>query len=981
MSYMELFERVSPSQGLLCIVGIAHNTPAPVKMRYFNKTNAASIKAFINTIDNSGYDVYFACASFKDKEGRRNVKNIQFLRSFFIDIDCGEDKGYTTQDEAVQALRDFCKTTELPKPTVVDSGFGLHVYWSLTEDIEYNTWKPIADAFKQKALDCGLKLDPSVTADGARLLRVPGTKNKKRNKDPRLVKLLSKSNSITLQDFIQKIGYRQINLYADRGMDEVSRRLQESDVIFKFKTIYDKSIKLIPIEERVPTTVANPDGTVITGTSKQKVMRSAGCAQIAYCVAHSATLEEPMWHGALSVAMACIDKIEAVNMVSRGYPGTIPEDWYAKAEKVIPGITCAKWREKDHPELCATCIHRGSINNPLALGVAFEKALPEDNIIEDMHQGLGEVVTIEAPAEYPFPWVRPKHGGVVRKGASSATSDDDGDTDEILVCANDLWVKQRIRDGEQDYAVIVSRLPKDGIVEFTVPNKELVTAKSLAEVLSKKGVMDVTNNKKMKWIVQYISDWVVLLQKKAAADVARGQFGWCEKDTRFIMGNREIDAQGEVHYNAVAPGMENLMDIYTSKGTLEAWKRVANTYARPGNEARAFSLFASFGAPLYKFIGEGSMLIHLTNTSSGVGKSTAQKLATSAWGHPVKGLLLHSDTPKFKLRRSGMLNNIPVCIDEITNIDPKELSTFAFDLASGRDRNRLLSNIEERVNNATWATIFQTSGNNSLYDALKQHNASVEGEMYRILEIPIDIDTTLTKQQADELFTNSLLNNYGLAGELYMRYVVPNKDNVLDLLRETQKEFDNAAEMISPERFYSACMACVFTGAKIANSLGLIDIPIEPVWNWAQRLLYYTRNTIKRASVLNGTSPYTQIINKFWNVHHQHIIKVNAGVTQVDANLLNGETLKPIIGEIMGRDDVRAKRLYIARTALDNYLQRTSRISMLACLKGMEKEGIRLPDQHINLGSQTGRYGTGSVDCYVFDTVKLSLDSANPSTV
>ena len=41
----------------------------------------------------------------------------------------------------------------LPKPMIVYSGNGLHVYWVLTEELEPQDWKPLANAMKQAALD------------------------------------------------------------------------------------------------------------------------------------------------------------------------------------------------------------------------------------------------------------------------------------------------------------------------------------------------------------------------------------------------------------------------------------------------------------------------------------------------------------------------------------------------------------------------------------------------------------------------------------------------------------------------------------------------------------------------------------------------------------------------------------------------------------------------------------------------------------
>ena len=88
------------------------------------------LKAEATKLDDKGYDVYFALATFKE-EGSRKATNAQYMRSFFLDIDCGISKDYATKSEALSALQRFCVKLELPSPIVVDSGRGIHVYWPL----------------------------------------------------------------------------------------------------------------------------------------------------------------------------------------------------------------------------------------------------------------------------------------------------------------------------------------------------------------------------------------------------------------------------------------------------------------------------------------------------------------------------------------------------------------------------------------------------------------------------------------------------------------------------------------------------------------------------------------------------------------------------------------------------------------------------------------------------------------------------------
>ena len=131
-----------------------------------------------SNLDQEGYDVYFALATFNEA-GSRKVDNIKELNSFFLDLDCGLSKDYRTQGQAIQALQSFCNKFKLPRPTMLNSGRGVHVYWVLTEPVGLQNWLPVAERLKRLCAQNNLLADPAVTADAARVLRIPNTHNYK----------------------------------------------------------------------------------------------------------------------------------------------------------------------------------------------------------------------------------------------------------------------------------------------------------------------------------------------------------------------------------------------------------------------------------------------------------------------------------------------------------------------------------------------------------------------------------------------------------------------------------------------------------------------------------------------------------------------------------------------------------------------------------------------------------------------------------
>jgi hypothetical protein len=143
--------------------------------------------------------VYFAVATYakprvfnktKNCWQYRTRNNLHRVKSLFLDIDIkGDDKHHTTYEDATRALKALCRIG-LPKPLIVSTGGGLHCYWTLTEEVDAEAWRPVAEQFKTIAVSLGVRADHSVTADCARILRLPGTWNVKYD-PPRPVETLT----------------------------------------------------------------------------------------------------------------------------------------------------------------------------------------------------------------------------------------------------------------------------------------------------------------------------------------------------------------------------------------------------------------------------------------------------------------------------------------------------------------------------------------------------------------------------------------------------------------------------------------------------------------------------------------------------------------------------------------------------------------------------------------------------------------------
>lgn len=180
--------------------GYFSNNPVPSPERAI----AAAIRE-----SNAGHDTYFAPASFKTSDSRTAANAVEVC-CLWVDIDVGKGKaerglGYSSLDEAIAAVTEFCNTVGIPQPTlIVGTGTGVHDYWVFDRPIGRELWHNLARKFKELAHHFNFLADPSRTADIASVLRIPGTKNYKYH--PALpVEIMSSSEQLISVDDIAEI--------------------------------------------------------------------------------------------------------------------------------------------------------------------------------------------------------------------------------------------------------------------------------------------------------------------------------------------------------------------------------------------------------------------------------------------------------------------------------------------------------------------------------------------------------------------------------------------------------------------------------------------------------------------------------------------------------------------------------------------------------------------------------------------------------
>jgi len=418
MQTKDFLERVLCSEGWYCLLALKPKQDKRVQQFY------GSINELIDAareFDDSGYDTYFALATFKDS-GSRRVDNVSRIRSFFLDLDCGPSKDFADQVEALTALRKFHKELRLPKPLIISSGRGIHAYWCLEESVILEDWFPVAERLKQLCAEHKFAADPAVTSDAARVLRVVRTHNHKTDPPTQVLQLgVDIPPLVDFDKFSELLGAgsvappNKIKLQPDTALMQKLMGNNET----KFKNILEK-------------------------------VKEGGCKQIELLTLHQDTCSEPMWRAGLSIAKFCSDADKAIHHISKRHPDYNPNKTVEKVNLIKGPYLCAKFDEYN-PDICPHCPNWHKVRSPISLGTKVVEAEEADNVVEaPMANRPNSQLQVYNIPQYPKPYFRGTNGGVYVR-----TSGADGTVDEKLIYHNDFYVVKRIVDSEIGESIVL----------------------------------------------------------------------------------------------------------------------------------------------------------------------------------------------------------------------------------------------------------------------------------------------------------------------------------------------------------------------------------------------------------------------------------------------------------------------------------------------------------------------------------------------
>ena len=775
--------------------------------------------AFVDTLDEviartdefnaQHLNTYFALATYENTDSRE-AQNARWLKSFFVDIDCGEGHVYASLDAGVSALASFIDTAglgALPNPIINISGGGLHVYWPLTEPVAKPQWKPIAEHLKRLAKKYEFDIDHTVTADAARILRMPGTTNWKLPDNPRrCLTRIDGDGPVTLHDFATAIGYNEpppssmpvafvIPGVKPKAADNAAgiKLLQNSAVYFE---------KLLA-----------------------QIGAGGGCLQIKHYLEHASEEGlEPLWRAVLSIAKPCEDGLKAAQFISALHPYDEAR-MHQKLRDIKGPYPCTKFNT-ENPGVCEHCPSWGKVTNPLALSRETQvDAAPK--IIELAPAAPTHIaVNVNRPPA-PFGYHYGLNGGVYLEEKSK---DVDGPPVMTMVVPYDLFAINLMNRDSLHYVHLVAMRP-GGAQNVTLPMRVTVTKDDLCKALAEQNI--VASGRNDVRLSNYIRACITHASENQTPLNIPTQYGW-QKDGSFVYDGK-IMSPGKETITPL-PGLENIVRVTKPEGTIEGWLETVNLLIKYKMYDILAMMTVGFGAPLMRFTSFNGLTIHLGSSESGTGKSLSLAMAASVWGHPTHYMVGKDTSGVAMQQRLGLLNSLPLICDEITQknrLNFEWFPGFVFDMTDGKGKERMDGNVNrERQNNTYWSSMALVSSNTHVMDYLSSRKHSSQGEIMRLLELKMT-----TALNAPDDLTNAIKNilphNYGVAGAMLSRWLVDHEATAREVVNRVEEDTKRKLQKSPEERFWIGGVACQLAGAVLMGReyANIVDLPMNGIFD------------------------------------------------------------------------------------------------------------------------------------------------------
>lgn len=830
------FRLIQPQEGWRCLFVLPDK-----RHLWFDDPEKMATAAL--ALDAQGKAVFHGNATFKSKQ--RKAQNVSTIQCLWFDIDAGGGKPYQDAGRAYRALEEWRSAASLPAGFVVASGGGLHAYWPLRVALDAQRWLAIAGRLRVLAHEHGLHIDPGSTIDAARILRPPGTHNRKlldadgRKLDetsgpPRLVRCGPLVGPYSVENLAP--------LFREGVMPLAPKSLASKPPGSSLGALPDHlkgltndqaALNIYPDQDSDPRIIARE------------------CAQMRNIGEDPAT----GWYPIIGVLAYCgaAARDYAVSLATAPHWVPVIEKKLAQWKTNAAGpTTCAHFKNLN-PQGCVGCKYQGHITTPVQLGRPDHR-LP----VGPPPPQPGKLDLPVIPD--PFYWAKGRLMIKVPAKGKAAAKD--------LTIVNYPVVLGQLQKGERSdgvSAVFRSWEPmRQGWTEFTVPLKAACGDRGSAE-LAHQGVVVL----KRRW--SHFADYLV-----RCANIHRGQrhygtrydqFGW--KPDGFVLGETLLQADGAARVHG-SPEIARRGKLMAAEGDVAAWTAATDRlFGQAGLEAQQFMVLCGFAAPLYRFTGEvGGTIVHAQSTATGTGKSTALDTISWIWGEREATQTIQADTLVAKFISFGVLCHLPIVYDELRTPDVDALKDTVLQFSLGRDKQRGAAEGGLRGDALPWSTILISASNLSLVDAVRSDGGE-KAHAARVFEFPVDLPAETRREDAADL-KRAIEANRGSAGRVYAEVLLQRRAwleaAVPAMLRGLEQQLGDGPEM----RYVVRLLAAVAVAGRVCREAGLLGFDMGRIMAWAVNLARRNQEKLDSdrsgdlasvvGALINDMQPHTLVV-------------------------------------------------------------------------------------------------------------------------
>ena len=864
-------------------------------------------------------------------KGERSKEGALELKSLFLDIDVKKGS-YTDTIACADALLAFMRASGMPRPTLVveTGGGGVHVHWVLDKSLKVADWLVLANALKNATKQHGLITDEGVTADAARILRVPNTINHK---------------------------------YPDKPMARLGAGVLPADypvaMIEKILTPYMK-----PASPQPPS----PGGASVhafpTGANSDLTAGMGGDGTFVF------------------------DDYEDASRFLLGKGVFAREKDGGKYKHLVDFLFASTWAAHAYP-LFADKLEQ-LFKDVCGAVPDRDPALADKRWAADMAatpRKLVDGTSLIKPGTIfkmaiDLGWTKPKPQGPPPGGTK-------GDLPPGYVRQADgtIWGMSKPDRAGLSYPIQIAPYPMDEAWLSDEPalnfvttikkrtqavfllTKEAVRKDAMNSALGGQGFMVPT--KKADAFQEFVVAWITQLQMLNRSSHAPA-FGWAP--------GGGFAYAGKVHgKNANAGRADDVIGHhYEPCGDIQPWREVSEMIIEDQRPDINTIIASAFAGPLVKFTGQEGLLVSAFSHLSGVTKTVALKIAASVWGHPIGSIQVLDDTQNSVMHKFGVVRHLPVYWDEIkTEEQAEKFVNIAFQVSQGREKSRMTQNIAAR-RGGSWETLLMACSNDSIAESVASVMKSSTAGAMRLFEFEVAPLTHYpTNGAAVSSMVNKLKDNFGQAGLIYADYLGSNQATIKARVEATYDTMMAKLSVSLEERYWIAVITVLCVGAGIANHLALTSIDEDVMFKFLRGQLKLMRTSSSTSeSDLRNVDNLSSVLGRFLRdmrishtIHTDRIWNGQGRPKNGDVKVIqNTATLRDIKVQI-GKQD---RQLRVTAADLGNWMHH-QKLPFQVYRARFAKEFNMTPNT-APLAAATD-YATGRMRCYDFDLSDPSMAS------